>query len=60
LRFDDQGGEKRRYRELIRKADDRFDAHLQCLKLGTTAEMLRVGRRAALPPPGEGRRAFGT
>ena len=26
------GGEKRFYRELIRKADDRFDAHLARLK----------------------------
>jgi hypothetical protein len=26
------GGEKRFYRELIRKADERFDAHLACLR----------------------------
>lgn len=28
-------GEKRFYRELLRKADDRFDAHLERLKHGT-------------------------
>jgi hypothetical protein len=27
------GGEKRFYRDLIRKADDRFDAHLARLKM---------------------------
>src|SRR6516225_7816766 len=29
------GGEKRFYRELIRKADDRFDAHLARIRRGT-------------------------
>jgi hypothetical protein len=29
---DKSGGEKRFYRELIRRADDRFDAHLAWLK----------------------------
>jgi hypothetical protein len=32
------GSEKRFYRELIRKADDRFDAHLERLKRGTRKE----------------------
>jgi hypothetical protein len=32
LAGDKSGGEKRFYRELIRKADDRFDAHLQRLR----------------------------
>jgi hypothetical protein len=39
------GGEKRFYRQLIRKADERFDAHLAKMKAAVRAALKQKGKK---------------